>query len=298
MSAKTRRNIPLHLMLLGPLTLVIIYSYIPMAGLLIAFKDFEPLMGFKASSWSGLDNFRFLHELPGFYDALRNTLTISLYKLVADLTVPIIVALMLNEVRKKLLKRTVQTIVYMPHFFSWVILSGILIDILSPSEGIVNRVLQWLGFAPISFLSDNRWFQTVLVFTHEWKEFGFSTIVYLAALTGINPALYEAATIDGAGKRRQIWHVTLPGMRPIIVLMMTLSLGNVLNAGFEQIFNLYSPVVYGSGDIIDTMVYRIGIVQAQYAVSTALGMFKSVVSFLLIVLAYVLAYRLARYRIF
>jgi putative aldouronate transport system permease protein len=298
LTAKTRRNIPLHLMILVPLVFVIVYNYIPMLGLVIAFKDYQPLSGFRDSPWIGLDNFRFLHELPGFYGSLWNTLVISVFKVIAGMIVPLIVALMLNEVRMRSFKRTVQTIIYMPHFFSWVILSGILIDILSPSQGIVNMFIKWLGYEPVFFLTDNNWFRAVLVGTNEWKEFGFSTIVYLAALTGIDQGQYEAARIDGAGRWRQTWHVTLPGMRPIIVLIMTLSLGNVLNAGFEQVFTLYSPIVYETGDIIDTMVYRIGIVQAQYSLSTALGMFKSVISLILIAVAYTLAYRVAKYRIF
>jgi putative aldouronate transport system permease protein len=192
----------------------------------------------------------------------------------------------------------VQTLVYLPHFLSWVILSGVLVDILSPSTGIVNQGLQWIGIEPIFFLANNNWFPYTLVLSNEWKEFGFSSIIYLAAITSINPSLYEAAVIDGANRWKQTWHVTLPGMAPIIVLMGTLSIGNVLNAGFEQVFNMYSPVVYESGDIIDTFVYRIGIVDAQYGVATAIGLFKSIVSFILLSVSYVLAYRLANYRIF
>ena len=191
-----------------------------------------------------------------------------------------------------------QTLIYLPYFLSWVILSGVLLDILSPSQGIVNQLLQGIGIKPIFFLGDNRWFPFTLVISNEWKEFGFSTIVYIAAILGINPSLYEAAVVDGASRWRQTWHITLPGMAPIIVLMATLSVGNILNAGFEQVFNLYSPIVYQSGDIIDTFVYRIGMVDAQYGVATAVGLFKSVISFILISLSYVLAYRFANYRIF
>jgi len=186
----------------------------------------------------------------------------------------------------------------LPHFLSWIILGGILIDILSPSSGIVNQFLGLFGIESIYFLGDNSWFRPVLVLSDVWKEFGFNTIVYLAALTGINPALYEAAIVDGAGRWKQTLNVTLPGMMPIIVLTMTLALGNVLNAGFDQVFNLYSPQVYESGDIIDTFVYRIGLVDAQYGVATAVGLFKSVVSFTFITASYYLAYRFANYRIF
>jgi len=173
-----------------------------------------------------------------------------------------------------------------------------MIDILSPSNGIVNQMLTALGGQPIFFLGDNTWFPFTLVFSHEWKEFGFSTIIYLAALTSISPALYEAAVVDGAGRWRQTWHITLPGMRPVIILLLTLSLGQVLNAGFEQIFVLYSPQVYESGDIIDTMVYRMGMLSAQYSPATAVGLMMSIVSLFLISGAYYFAYRVANYRIF
>jgi len=197
-----------------------------------------------------------------------------------------------------LFKRTVQTMIYLPNFLSWVILSGILLEILSPTTGIVNDLLAWLGFERIFFLGRADWFPAVMVISDVWKEFGFNTIVYLAALAGINPVLYEAAVIDGANRWRQTWHVTLPGMTPIIVLLATLSLGQVLNAGFDQIFNLYSPTVYETGDIIDTYVYRLGLANGQFGVATAVGLFKSVISLGLISLSYFLAYRFANYRIF
>jgi len=201
-------------------------------------------------------------------------------------------------VRKEFMKRTIQTLVYLPHFLSWIIMGGILIDILSPTSGIVNQFLHWFGIKPIYFLGDNNWFRYVLVASDTWKEFGFNTIVYLAALTGINPSLYEAAIVDGAGRWKQTLYVTIPGMAPIMILLLTLSLGNVLNAGFDQVFNLYSPQVYETGDIIDTFVYRIGLVDAQYGVATAVGLFKSFVSMIFISLSYYIAYRFANYRIF
>lgn len=289
---------PLHLMVLPGLILVLIYSYGPMFGIVIAFQKFMPARGIFDSPWSGLDNFRYVLDMPDSMRVLRNTVIIAFLKIVAGLIVPIIVSLLLNEVRKELFKRGIQTLIYLPHFLSWIILGGILIDILSPSSGIVNQALSWAGIEPIYFLGDNGWFRPVLVISDVWKEFGFNTIVYLAALTSISPALYEAAIVDGAGRWKQTWHITLPGMMPIIVLLTTLSLGNVLNAGFDQVFNLYSPQVYESGDIIDTFVYRIGLVDAQYGVATAVGLFKSVVSFIFISVSYYLAYRLAHYRIF
>ncbi|MDK8190922.1 ABC transporter permease subunit [Paenibacillus sp. UMB7766-LJ446] len=292
------RNVPLHLMILPGLIIIIVFGYIPMAGLSIAFQNFSPIAGFKNMNWVGLDNFRYLFDLPGFGQVVWNTVFISVMKIVSGLVIPVLVALLLNEVRKTGFKRTIQTVIYMPHFFSWVILAGIIVDVLSPSTGIVNILLKAIGVEPVQFLANNEWFPYILVITDQWKEFGFGTIIYLAALTNIDKSLYEASVMDGAGRWKQTWHITLPGIRPIVILMVTLSLGNVLNGGFDQVFNLYNPLVYESGDILDTMIYRIGLQDAQYSVSTALGLIKSVVSFIFIGLGYFLAYRLANYRIF
>nr|WP_240633476.1 ABC transporter permease subunit [Paenibacillus montanisoli] len=288
----------LHLMLLPAIIIVLIYSYGPMVGLVIAFEKYVPAKGMIHSKWIGLDNFKYVISLPDTYRVLYNTVYISFMKMVAGLIAPIIVALLLNEIRAMVFKRLYQTFIYLPHFLSWIILGGIMLDILSPSSGLANQLLQSLGFEPIFFLGDNRWFPYVLVGSDVWKEFGFSTIVYLAALTGINPSLYEAAEIDGANRWQQTRHVTLPGMVPIMILLATLSLGQILNAGFDQVFNLYNAQVYESGDIIDTLVYRLGLQQAQYGVATAVGLFKSVVSFVFISLSYIFAYRFANYRIF
>ncbi|MCU6713008.1 ABC transporter permease subunit [Paenibacillus sp. J5C_2022] len=291
-------TLPLHLMLLPALILVFIYHYIPMAGIVMSFQDYVPVKGIRGSEWVGWDNFSYVFSLPDTIEVFWNTLFIATMKIIAGAIVPITVALLLNELGNRIFKRSVQTLIYIPHFLSWIILGGILLDLLSPSEGMVNRVLMWMGLEPIFFLGDNHWFPFTLVISNEWKEFGFSTIVYLAALTGINPALYEAAVMDGAGHWKRMWHITLPGMLPIIILMATLSLGQILNAGFEQVFVLYSPQVYESGDIIDTMVYRMGLVSAQYSFATAVGLFKSVISLLLISISYWMAYRYANYRIF
>jgi putative aldouronate transport system permease protein len=291
-------TLPLHLMIIPGLILIMIYSYGPMIGIVISFQKFIPAKGIFGSPWIGLGNFKYVLSLPDTWQILWNTVFISFMKIVAGLIVPVTTALLLNEIHKEFFKRSFQTLVYLPHFLSWIILGGILIDVLSPSIGIVNQFLGLFGIPSIYFLGDNHWFPFVLVTSDVWKEFGFSTIVYLAALTSINPSLYEAAIMDGANRWKQTLHVTLPGMLPIIVLLTTLSLGNVLNAGFDQVFNLYSPQVYESGDIIDTFVYRIGLVDAQYGVATAVGLFKSAVSLVFISLSYFLAYRLANYRIF
>lgn len=293
-----KRQWPFYVMLIPAVILVIVYSYVPLVGGVIAFQDFRPTKGWFGSEWVGFDQFKYVFELPDFWKVIRNTIFISLMKMAANLVVPIVFALLLNEIGKTFIKRSLQTLIYLPHFLSWVILGGILVDILSPSEGIVNSFIKWLGFDPVFFLGNNSWFPSVLIVTDTWKEFGFGTIIYLAALTGINPSLYEAAVIDGAGRIKQTIHVTLPGIVPIIVLMATLSLGNVLNAGFDQVFNLYNPQVYESGDVLDTLVYRIGLEDAQYSVATAIGLIKSIVSFAFISVSYWLAYKLANYRIF
>jgi len=291
-------ELPLHAMILPGLILVLLFQYGPMAGIAIAFQKFIPAKGMFGSEWIGLENFKYIYGLPDTMTVIRNTLAISVMKIAAGLIAPIVTALLLNEIRMQRFKRSVQTVIYMPHFLSWVILAGILLDVLSPTAGIANALMSWLGLPKIFFLGDAKWFPYVLVGTDVWKEFGFGTVVYLAALTGINPALYEAAVIDGASRWKQTLHITLPGMTPIIVLMLTLSLGNVLNAGFDQVFNLYSPAVYSTGDILDTYVYRIGLGNGQYGVATAVGLFKSVISFVLISVSYALAYRFANYRIF
>jgi len=295
---KTRRELPLHLMLVPGVIILLIYCYYPMAGFAIAFQKFIPINGLFGSEWIGFGNFRYVLQMPDIWQVLGNTIYIAAMKILLGLLVPIVVAILLNELKNMLIKRGIQTLIYLPHFLSWVILGGVLVDILSPSEGIINQILNMMGFKSVFFLGSNQWFPSVLILSDVWKEFGFSTIVFLAAITGINPALYEAATMDGANHTRQMWHITLPGMVPVIVLMATLSLGNVLNAGFDQVFNLYSPSVYQSGDILDTLIYRIGLLDAQFGVATAIGLFKSFVSFILIAISYFLAYRLVNYRIF
>ncbi len=288
----------MHLMLLPSVIVVLIFSYGPIAGLVMAFQDFQEGKGWFGSPWVGLDNFKFLLLLPGSLQSLWNTIFISFGKGLFGLITPLVAALLLSELRSVHYKRTLQTILYLPHFLSWVILSGILIDVLSPSSGIVNNVLKLFGIPPIFFLGDVKWFPIVAVATDIWKEFGFNSVVFLAALAGIDPTYYDAATVDGAGHFRRLWHITLPNLSPMLVMLALLNLGNILNAGFDQIFNLYSPVVYESGDIIDTFVYRTGIRDALYSVAAAGGFFKSVVSLLLLSVSYYLAYRFADYRIF
>lgn len=297
--SKWRTNLSLDLMVLPALILTLIFSYIPMTGLAIAFKNYKPGLGFRESKWVGLEHFEYLFSIPENVQIIWNTLIIAGLKMIAGLIVPFLFALLLNEVRKMAFKKMVQTIVYMPHFLSWVILGGILSDLLARDGGLVNQVLVSLfGIKPIFFLGDGNWFRFVVVVSDVWKEFGFNTIVFLASLAGINPALYEAAEVDGAGRWQQTRSITIPAMLPIAVVVGTLALGNVLNAGFDQIFNLYNALVFDKGDIIDTFVYRLGIIDGKFSFSTAVGLFKSVVSFVLIVSAYRISYKLANYRIF
>ena len=297
--AKFKKELPLHLMILPGLILVLIFSYVPMGGLIIAFQKFIPSKGmFGNQKWIGFDNFSYVFSLPGFTRAMMNTIIIAAWKIVLGLVVPIVFALLLNEVKGRRFKKVVQTIVYLPYFMSWVILGGIFRDMLSPGEGIINQIITAFGGKSIFFLGDNRYFRGTMIVTDIWKNFGYGTIVYLAAITGIDMSLYEAATMDGAGRLQKMWHVTLPGIRMIVILMTVLSLGNVLNAGFDQIQNLISPQVYATGDILDTFIYRIAMLDAQFGPATAMSMFKSVVSCFFISVSYYIAYKFFDYRIF
>lgn len=291
-------EITLYLMLVPAVILILIYAYVPMVGLVMAFQRVLPGKGIFGSPWVGWDNFTFVLEMPTFLRVLWNTIFIAGMKAIAGIIVPVTVALMMNNVTSHAFKRTVQTVIYLPHFLSWVILAGIFIDILSPSDGVVNHLLGWVGIQPIFFLGDDKVFPWTMIATDIWKSFGFGTIVYLSALTDIDPTLYEAAVMDGATRGQQTRYITLPGIAGTIIMLTTLSLGNILNAGFDQIFNLYSPLVYRTGDIIDTLVFRTGILNSQYGIATAVGLFKSVVSLLLIGIAYKLAAKFADYKIF
>ncbi|AZN43676.1 sugar ABC transporter permease [Paenibacillus albus] len=286
------------LMLVPGIALLAIFSIVPMFGLMMAFQDYNPGKGMWHSPFVGFRNFSYVFNNDTSWLVLKNTLIIAISKMVFGMVVPILFALLLNEVRLMLFKRFVQTVVYLPHFLSWVIIAGILKDILS-ANGLVNLFLMKLGVHdPVLFLGSNVWFRPILVGTDVWKEFGFAAIVYLAALTNINPSLYEAAEMDGATRLQKIRYISLPGITTTVVLLATLSLQGVLNAGFDQVFNLYNPVVQPTGDILDTYVYRVGFEQVNYELATAVGLFKSAVSFVLIIVAYKLASRYAGYRIF
>lgn len=291
------RNWQLHLMLLPGMIFIIIFRYMPLFGISIAFKEFLPGKGIWGSPWVGLENFEYMMSLPDTKRVLWNTLFIAAAKIIVNFPVPILISILLNEVRSSFCKRTIQTVIYLPYFISWVILAGIIQDIFA-GDGIINQLLQALGLKSIFFLGDKQAFIGVLIGTDVWKNFGYNTVVYLAAITGIDESLYEAAKIDGANRFKQILHITLPGIAPIVTLMLILNLGNVLNAGFEQVFNLYNPLVYETADIIDTFVYRISLVEANYSLGTAVGLLKSVVSFILTVTSYKIANKYSDYTVF
>ncbi len=293
---RAKRQWQYHAMLLPGIILVFIFSYIPLYGLIIAFEKYNPGLGFS-SPWVGLDNFRYVFRQPNFVRTIWNTFYIAIFKLILGVVVPVFFALLLNEVTHSKIKRIFQTLVYIPNFLSWVIMAGVLIDLLS-IDGLVNQVLGWLQISPINFLGDPSIFPWTMIVSDVWKGFGFGTVVYLAALAGIDPGLYESAMVDGAKRWKQTIYITIPLLMPTIILMSVLALGNVLNAGFDQIYNMYSPIVYESGDIIDTYVYRMGIQQAQYSVGAAVGMFKSIVSCIMVCLSYVMADKVAGYRVF
>lgn len=294
-----RHTWPYHLLLFPGMMVLLIYTVVPFLGNVIAFQNFKPIMGIAKSKWVGFENFTYMFKLPDTFKIFRNTLVIAIGKLTFNLVMSVFFAILLNEVSNKLFKKTIQTICFLPHFLSWVVLAMIFRDLLDGS-GIINSGLMALGIIkePIVFLGNNSWFQGLMIGTDVWKEFGYGAIIFIAALTSINTELYEAAAIDGAGRLQRIWHITLPGIAVTIVLAATLNIANILNAGFDQIYNLYSPIVYSTGDIIDTYVYRMSFENAQYSLATAIGLLKSLVSFILIVVSNFCAGKFANYRIF
>lgn len=275
----------LNILVLPGLLYFLVFKYFPMYGVIIAFKNYRGIGGFWgifASDWVGLDNFaRFFNSIY-FGRLLGNTLLISIYRLIFSFPAPIILALLINELRNVFFKRFVQTVTYMPHFLSWVVVSGLMIVLLSPTSGPVNMLMQQLGMEPVAFISDARYFRAVLVVSEIWKSVGWGTIIYLAAISGIDVAMYEAATLDGATRLQKIWHITLPSIKEIIAILFILAVGKILNENFEQIFNLYNPSVYEVSDVFETYVYRQGILQAQYSYSAAVELFKSVISLIMV----------------
>ncbi len=286
----------MYLFVLPAIIYFLIFHYVPYYGLQIAFKDYKIFAGMDASPWVGLQYFEEFFNSPDFVRLLKNTIVISLLRILFGFPAPILFALLLNEVRHMWYKRSVQTITYFPNFLSWVVYAGIVMVFLAPT-GIINQILRSFGLQPIQILTSTTYFVPMLILTDILKGFGFGAIIYLAALANIDPQLYEAAVMDGANKLRQVWHVTLPGIRSTIVVMLILALGGVMNAGFDQIFQFYNSAVQEVADIIDTFVYRIGLQSAQYSLGTAVGLFKGVIGFILIVTANSIVRRTGEYSI-
>ena len=294
---KIKENWQLHIMLLPIVILLFIFAYIPMVGIIISFQNFIPTLGFLESPWVGLDNYRFLFSLNNFPEVLRNTLIISNAKIILGLLTSLVFAILLSETNFRLLRSAAQTFIFVVYFISWVVLGGIFVDIFS-LNGIVNSFLGLFGIGPIFFLGHPIWFVVVIILTDVWKIYGFNMIIFYAAIVGLDVSMYESAAIDGASRFRMVWSITIPSILPVITVMGMLSLGHVLNAGFEQIFNMYNPTVFRTGDILDTFIFRVGIINGQFSLATAMGLFRSIFSLILILIGNWAARRFAGYRIF
>lgn len=280
-----KRDKFLYLLALPGILYFLLFRYVPMWGILIAFQEYSPFQGFLNSPWIGLDHFRRFFSNPDFVVLLRNTLAINFLNLVFFFPLPIVLAVMLNEVRNRFYKRMVQSIIYLPHFLSWVIIVGITFLLFSLGDGVINKVLAALGHEKFDFLTNKSLFWIMLTLQSIWKDAGWGTILFLAAMASIDPQLYEASRIDGAGRFRQIWHVTLPGIRSVIVILLILRIGHVMDVGFEQVFLMMNGAVAEVADVFDTYVYRLGVRQGQFSFSTAVGLFKSVVGLLMVIAA-------------
>ncbi|MCS7460042.1 sugar ABC transporter permease [Paenibacillus doosanensis] len=278
-----RRNKWLYGMLAPGVLYFLLFKYAPMWGLLMAFKDYQPYLGFFGSKWVGMKHFERLFHDPAFWMLLRNTLVLAGYNIIFFFPAPILLSLMINEVRREKFKRAVQTVIYVPHFVSWVVVVGIAYTFFTIDGGLVNEAFMAMGGNKINFLASADWFRTMITLEVIWKETGWGTIIFLAALAGVDPQLYEAAKMDGAGRLRQLWHVTLPAIRSTIIILFILRLGTFLDTGFEQIFLMLNPINREVGEVFDTYVYTAGITQGQFSFSTAVGLFKSVVGFVLVI---------------
>lgn len=273
-----------YILLLPVIVFFIVFSYVPMYGITLAFKKFAIRKGILGSPWIGFTNFERLFGSAMFLRTVRNTILISLYRIVFGFPMPIIFALMLNEINNAKFKKTVQTISYLPHFISWVILGGIITELLSPTRGAVNYLLELLGFEPIYFMANAKYYRSILVISGIWKEMGWSSIIYLAAIAGIPTEQYEAAAIDGANRLKCMWYITLPSIMSVISIQLIMSIGGILSGGFDQVFNTYNSLLYETGDIIDTYAYRIGLEgKMDYSLSTAISLFKNGIGFALVI---------------
>lgn len=273
-----------YIMLIPGFVFFLVFCYGPMYGMVIAFQDYYPLKGIGGSAFVGLKHFKSLITDPFFTSVLKNTLVISIYKLLVCFPAPIFLCLVLNEIKSVKFKKVAQSVSYLPHFISWVVVSGIIIEFLSPSRGPINILLQNMGFNPVFFVAEPKYFRGVLVISDLWKSIGWGSIVYLAAVTAIDPSLYEAADMDGAGRIKKIIHITIPALAPIVTVMLIMQSGKILNDSFEQVYNFLTPSTYGVGDVISTFVYRMGIQKMQYSFTTSVDLFKNIISFFLVIL--------------
>lgn len=274
----------LYLFLVPAISYFFLFKFVTLYGELIAFKDFRLLQGVWGSQWVGFKHFHILLASPDFWQVLRNTLLLNLYSLIVAFPAPIVLAVLLNEVRLHWFKRSVQNMLYLPYFISWVVLGGIIVSLLSPSTGVVNSLLGLAGIEPIYFMTDTGWWPVVFSLSTVWQGAGWGTIIYMAAIAAIDPGLYEAAKMDGAGKLRQIWHITLPGIRGTIAILLVLQMGKMMDVGFEHVFNLQNPAVFSVADVISTYVYRTGLQNAQYSLATAVGLFQGVIGLILVLI--------------
>ncbi|KRF21504.1 ABC transporter permease [Paenibacillus sp. Soil787] len=286
------------LMLLPVLVYYAIFHYGPMYGVIIAFQDYKVLKGVSGSPWVGLENFRQLFNGLYFPTVLRNTLIINFYKMIFGFSAPILLAVMINEVTRTWFKKMVQTISYLPHFLSWVILSGMVIEFLSPSRGPINLLLQELGFNPVYFITEPHWFRSILVSSDLWRNVGFNAIIYLAAIAGINPEIYEAAEVDGISRLQKMWYITLPAISPVIVIMLILSAGSIINDDFDQVFNLLNAKVMEVGDVLSTYTYSEGLLKMNYSYAATVGLFKNLIALLLVFTANYFASKISEDTIF
>ena len=279
------KNRYLYLLLIPCVAYFLLFHYVPMYGLIIAFKNFKFSKGIFDSAWVGLENFRYLFGLKDFYRVLGNSVILSLMKLLFCFPIPILLSVALNEIPFLRYKRLAQTTIYLPYFISWVVIGGILVNLLSPSWGIINMLIKALGGEPVFFLGSSKYFRGIAVVSHIWKQAGWDTIIYLAAITSISPDLYEAVTIDGASRLKSIWHITLPGIRSTIIILLLLSVGNLMNNGFEQINVLQNSSNLVASEVFETYTYKLGLVNGRFSFATTVGMFSSTVGFVLLSVA-------------
>lgn len=277
-----RKYWPLYIMVLPGVIFLILFKYIPMMGSIIAFQDYSVFRGISGSPWAGFKHFKILFDYPDFNRVFRNTLVLGALKICVIFPVPIILSLMINEIRHALLKKNIQTALYVPHFLSWVIVAGITFDIFS-STGLFNVIREWFGLDSLLIMQDERFFRAVYVLTGIWRDAGWGTIIYLAAISSIDPELYESSVVDGASRFKQIQHITFPLILPTAMVLLLLDIGNFMELGFEHVYNLLTPMTYSVGDIFDTYVYRTGIQQTRYSFATAVGLFQAVIGFILVV---------------